>query len=64
VKTYLSSVNGAITATVPGGELVVWSRKSGVALFNVTSIQMGDVLDTQRRRRDTLIESYQSVSYP
>ena len=31
---------------------------------DVTSIQVGSVLDTQRRRRDSLPESYVSVTYP
>lgn len=31
---------------------------------DITSIQVGSVLDTQRRRRDTLPESYATVSYP
>ncbi len=30
----------------------------------VNRIQVGNVLDTQRRRRDALVESYQIVSYP
>lgn len=31
---------------------------------DVTSIQVGSVLDTQRRRRDALPESYVNVTYP
>lgn len=31
---------------------------------NVNSLQIGSVLDTQRRRRDSLPESYVSVPYP
>lgn len=31
---------------------------------DVTQIQVGTVLDTQRRRRDALKETYSSVSYP
>lgn len=30
----------------------------------VTTIQMGDVPDVQRRRSDNLVETYQSVTYP
>lgn len=33
-------------------------------LTPVTSVRVGDVIDTQRRRRDTLVESYQSTVYP
>lgn len=67
VKTFLSSINSAITATIPGGNLVVWSRSgspAGGALHAVTSLRMGNVLDTQRRRRDNLIEGYTSTSWP
>jgi hypothetical protein len=63
VKTYLSGIQTAIDATLDGVALAVWSRKL-LDLFVVTSIQMGDVLDVQRRRRDQLIESYTTVSYP
>jgi hypothetical protein len=31
---------------------------------DITSIQVGSVLDTQRRRRDILPESYATVTYP
>lgn len=62
-KTYLSGLATAIQATVTGVSPVVWSRKTSL-LQPVTSIQVGDVLDTQRRRRDTLIESIASIAYP
>lgn len=63
LKTYLSGVEAAIKVTLPEANLTVWSRKTA-NFHNVTNIQMGDVVDTQRRRRDTLIEAYQSLSYP
>lgn len=63
VKTYLSGIQTAIDVTLDGVELAVWSRKL-LAKNHVTSIQMGDVADVQRRRRDTLIESYATVVYP
>lgn len=63
VKTYLSGISAAIQATLPGTSLTVWSRLK-VATYPVSSIQVGDVLDTQRRRRDTLIESYTILAYP
>lgn len=63
VKTYLSSIETAIKVTLPEANLTVWSRKTA-NFHNVTSLQLGNVVDTQRRRRDTLIESYGSVSFP
>jgi hypothetical protein len=63
VKTYLSGIEAAIDATLDGVSLVVWSR-SGNSTANVSSIQMGDVVDVQRRRRDTLVEGYQTLTYP
>lgn len=63
-KTYLTSIQQAINvSTVNDPILSVWSRTSGTTA-PVTSIQMGDVLDVQRRRRDSLIETYQSVAFP
>lgn len=64
IKTYLSGIDTDIEATLAGAaSLVVWSRKSAV-LTAVNSIQIGDVLDTQRRRRDVIVEGYQSTTYP
>jgi hypothetical protein len=63
VKTYLSSIETAIEVTLPGVSLVVWSRTK-VTAYPVTSIQMGDVLDVQRRRRDVAIEGYSATTYP
>jgi hypothetical protein len=63
VKTYLSAIQTAIDATLDGVALGVWSRTSQDVNV-VQSIQMGDVLDTQRRRRDTLVEVISSTPYP
>ena len=62
VKTYLSALEAAIEVTLTGVALCVWSRKNG-ALYPVNQLQMGDVLDTQRRRRDTTIETFSTVAY-
>lgn len=43
-------------------EPVVVSESTS-ALNKVSSLQVGDVLDTQRRRRDSLPEAYTSVTY-
>jgi len=59
----LSSMETAIKATLPEANLTVWSRKTA-NFHDVNSLQVGNVLDTQRRRRDTLIEAYTAVTYP
>lgn len=63
VKTYLSAIQTAINVTRSGSTLCVWSR-TGLGMHNVTSIKVGDVLDVQRRRRDSLVENYQTVTFP
>lgn len=63
VKTYLSSINAAIETTLGGTALGVWSR-AAVETYAVNQIQMGDVCDVQRRRRDTLIEAISAVTFP
>jgi hypothetical protein len=56
-------MEAVIKATLPDANLTVWSRQ--YAQFrDISSLQVGNVLDTQRRRRDTLIEAYSSTSYP
>lgn len=62
-KTFFADIKTAITASVPDVILAVWSRKLNTTL-GVTRMLVGDVLDTQRRRRDTLVESYMQVDIP
>lgn len=67
VKTYLSAVQTAMLAAIVtppwvGLQLAVRSRTSR-STHQVTQLRVGDVLDTQRRRRDRLPETYSSVSY-
>lgn len=62
-RTYMVAIQGAITTNVSESILAVWSRKLSTT-FGVTSIQAGDVADTQRRRRDAVPESYAALSYP
>lgn len=63
VKTFLSGVGTAISATSAGAELVVWSRTLA-STQDVNRMLVGDVPDVQRRRRDKAVETYQQVSYP
>lgn len=68
-KTWLQAINTAMD-----GVYIAQASALRVALSvrsvtdhvcrDVTSIQVGTVLDTQRRRRDDLPESYSSVAYP
>lgn len=63
MKTYLSAIETAIQASLPNANLTVWSRTyEGFA--NVNSLRIGNVLDTQRRRRDALAELEVGTSYP
>lgn len=60
---YLSAVQTAIRTVFTTATLGVWSRTRSQH-YLVTGLRVGDVLDTQRRRRDSLAESYSSVTYP
>lgn len=62
-KTYLAAIGAAITASVGDVNLAVWSR-TDQTLTGVSFMLVGDVLDTQRRRRDAVPETYVQVSYP
>lgn len=63
-KTYLTSIEGALNTALglSNAALTVWSRTLA-STQPVTLLQIGNVLDTQRRRRDKLSESYQTLSY-
>jgi len=63
IKTYLGQIQAAIAVTAGPTNLTVWSR-TGSAFHAVTSLRQGNVLDTQRRRRDALAESYSELAYP
>lgn len=62
-RTLMEAIEGYITAQVGEAILAVWSRKLETT-FGVTSIQVGDVADTQRRRRDAVPETYTVLAYP
>lgn len=61
--TYLTAIEAAVTASVSDSHLVVWSRTAN-AVHAITRVMVGDVLDTQRRRRDSLAETYQELAFP
>jgi hypothetical protein len=56
-------MEAAIKATLPEANLTVWSRKTA-NFHDVNAIQVGNVVDSQRRRRDALIEGYTAVVFP
>jgi hypothetical protein len=65
MKTYLAEMDAALTTQFApiSFDLAIRSRATHTTP-HVVRIQVGDVLDTQRRRRDTLAESYQTLSIP
>lgn len=63
---YLQLIANAIGALITGVDTwgpVVYSRVGGSSRM-VNAVWCGDVLDTQRRRRDTLPENYARNPYP
>lgn len=64
-KTYAAAISGALNTAVGalGMDMCIRSRKTKTSP-HVSSIKIGNVLDTQRRRRDKLPETYVSVAYP
>jgi hypothetical protein len=53
-----------VRATFPGSVgLSVWSR-TGATSHVISKLLVGDVLDTQRRRRDAYQETYQTQAFP
>jgi hypothetical protein len=64
-KTYLMGIRSALAAAFPtiGFDLAVRSKATHTTPHAVR-LQVGNVIDTQRRRRDALIESYSSVLVP
>lgn len=66
LAAFQTYVSGLQTAVATGGGIQSFAVRSKVSKTtpHVNRIQLGDVIDTQRRRRDSLPESYASVAYP
>jgi hypothetical protein len=69
VKALLQAINTAIDGvylSIGAAQRAALSVRSVTdhVCRDVTSIQIGSVLDTQRRRRDSLPETYVAVAYP
>ena len=62
---YFNAMRTALAAAFPtiGFDLAVRSRTAHTTP-HVNRIQVGDVIDTQRRRRDTFVESYAVATFP
>jgi len=63
VKTYMAAIQAAVAVSAGPCSLAVWSRKQ-TNFHGVNLLLQGDILDTQRRRRDTLTEGYSTLVYP
>ena len=65
MKAYLVGIRGDLATAFPtiGFDLAVRSKTTGTTP-HVTRLQAGNVIDTQRRRRDNLPESYSTVTFP
>lgn len=64
-RTYLNAMRTALTTAFPtiGFDLAVRSKTTSTTP-HVNKLQVGNVPDTQRRRRDAMIEDYVLVTYP
>lgn len=64
-KTYYLAMRDALATAFPtiGFDLAVRSKTTKTTP-HVVRLQVGDVVDTQRRRRDKFPESYQQVGFP
>jgi hypothetical protein len=64
-KAYLAGIRTDLATAFPGiaFDLAVRSRTTKTTP-HVTRLQAGNVADTQRRRRDAIAESYQTVVFP
>lgn len=64
-KTYLMAMRSALASAFPtiGFDLAVRS-KATLSTPHVVLLKVGDVVDTQRRRRDSLPETYVSATVP
>lgn len=64
-KTYYNAMRTALATAFPtiGFDLAVRSKTTHTTP-HVNKLQVGNVPDTQRRRRDSVIEDYQSVTFP
>lgn len=65
LRTYLNGMRSALATAFPtiGFDLAVRSKTTHTTP-HVNKVQVGNVPDTQRRRRDSMTEDYQSLAFP
>lgn len=65
MRAYLNAMRSALATAFPtiGFDLAVRSRTTHTTP-HVNKVQVGNVPDTQRRRRDNMTEDYQSLAFP
>lgn len=64
-KTYLAGIEADLETAYPGIPFNLSVRsKTTKNTPHAVRLQLGDIIDTQRRRRDALPEAYSSVSFP
>jgi len=65
MRIYLNGMRSALAAAFPtiGFDLAVRSKTTHTTP-HVNKIQLGNVLDTQRRRRDSMVEDYSTITFP
>lgn len=64
VKNELAAVAALSSWGAAGWTPIVASQVAGGSYHAITAVKVGNVFDTQRRRRNKIIESYSTVSYP
>jgi hypothetical protein len=64
-KTYLGGIEDAVQSipATAAARLIVWSRTQAAGYY-VEQLEAGDIMDVQRRRRDSLVENYTSTTFP
>jgi len=60
----LKAISGELTQVEQAYYLAIMSKVGSGTTKAVTAIKVGNVVDTQRRRRSSLVESYFSQVYP
>ncbi|MGV1089627.1 MAG: hypothetical protein ACOYBX_16765, partial [Mycobacterium sp.] len=60
MAAFITGLNGSAGGWTGTPEVQVMSRVGSGTTKTVTTVRVGRVIDTQRRRRDRLIEDYQS----
>jgi len=65
MKAYLAGIKNDLAGAFPAGAFDLAVRfKTTHTTPHVTRLQVGNVIDTQRRRRDNLPEAYQTTTLP